>query len=458
MSEQVKREEAGVVSRREFLKLAGVAGATIGVAGGLGGLLAACGGEEQITTTTAGATDTTAGVTTTAASTETTAAEAVPEEVVIGYTTAQSGPVGPFALMMEPGVEWAVGKWNDAGGVTIGGQKVPVKVVKLDNKSDPTTSGNNAKQLILQNKAVALLSAISPGVDVAAENVAEQMGIPLMLLCDPVQSTLANFPNGLKWSYISMFDEKVMTDYVYKAAALANTNGKVAIITDTETDGTIMGDYWEQYAGQNNFQVVLRSDNQPMTTDFSTAIKDAQSKGAEIVVGCMIGPDGIALLKQMKALGYSPKFIDIEKAGADNSFYEALGDIGMGLCDTSSPTPYMKSPDLAFISEKSKALHPDGWTVSGCFLEMESHGYSQTMALLDAIDRAGSTEPKAIQTALNATNKDFSFGTVQYVDNIYSYPTVVTQHFMYDAPMVWGPGDLIKQAIAIKAPMPGLAG
>ena len=52
------------VSRREFLKIAGVAGATIGVGAGLGGLVAACGGT---TTTTAGPTTTAAGTTTTAA-------------------------------------------------------------------------------------------------------------------------------------------------------------------------------------------------------------------------------------------------------------------------------------------------------------------------------------------------------------------------------------------------------
>ena len=45
------------LSRREFLKVAGIAGATIGVGAGLGGALAACGG--GTTTTTAGATTTT---------------------------------------------------------------------------------------------------------------------------------------------------------------------------------------------------------------------------------------------------------------------------------------------------------------------------------------------------------------------------------------------------------------
>ena len=53
-------EESKSVSRREFLKVAGIAGATIGAGAGLGGLVAACGGGETTTTTAAPATTTTA--------------------------------------------------------------------------------------------------------------------------------------------------------------------------------------------------------------------------------------------------------------------------------------------------------------------------------------------------------------------------------------------------------------
>ena len=52
-----EKEEPGMlqgkaVSRRDFLKIAGIAGATVGVGAGLGGLLAACGGGTEETTTT----------------------------------------------------------------------------------------------------------------------------------------------------------------------------------------------------------------------------------------------------------------------------------------------------------------------------------------------------------------------------------------------------------------------
>lgn len=69
-------------SRREFLKLVGIAGATIGVGVGLGGLLAACGGEKTAGTTSAVATSRA----TTVATTSTTALAAGALEPVVAPT------------------------------------------------------------------------------------------------------------------------------------------------------------------------------------------------------------------------------------------------------------------------------------------------------------------------------------------------------------------------------------
>ena len=62
--EDATRSAVEGVSRREFFKIAGVAGAALGMGAGLGGLVAAC-GEEAETTTTAGATTTAAAASTT---------------------------------------------------------------------------------------------------------------------------------------------------------------------------------------------------------------------------------------------------------------------------------------------------------------------------------------------------------------------------------------------------------
>ncbi len=92
--------EGKSVSRREFLKIAGVAGAAVGVGAGLGGVLAAC-GEEETTTTTAGATTTTAAPTTTTTAAPTTTVSTGPEagrDIMLGLV---SPSTGPLALVRE---------------------------------------------------------------------------------------------------------------------------------------------------------------------------------------------------------------------------------------------------------------------------------------------------------------------------------------------------------------------
>ena len=106
-------EESKSVSRREFLKIAGIAGATIGAGAGLGGLLAACGGEETTTTTAAPATTTTAApaTTTTAAAAETTTTSAGVETgrpIKVGFVDPLTGPLAAFGVAGS----YCVAKWK----------------------------------------------------------------------------------------------------------------------------------------------------------------------------------------------------------------------------------------------------------------------------------------------------------------------------------------------------------
>lgn len=123
------------VNRREFLKLAGIAGAGLTVAGGFGSFLAACGGGET-TTTTAGATTTSAGATTTTAAgaTTTVAAGGSPLNAIfgaggqaagqgvtlnVGMLLAVTGEGSFFGDVMSKGAKLAAQQIEAAGGPTM---------------------------------------------------------------------------------------------------------------------------------------------------------------------------------------------------------------------------------------------------------------------------------------------------------------------------------------------------
>ena len=112
-------------SRREFLKLTGIAGAAVGTGAGLGGLLAACGGTS--TTTTGATTATTAASTTSAsqAATTTSVSAAVEQgrELKLGFVSPLTGNLATFGTAdqycMAGGRRWSRTVGSVATGRTI---------------------------------------------------------------------------------------------------------------------------------------------------------------------------------------------------------------------------------------------------------------------------------------------------------------------------------------------------
>ena len=119
------------VSRRQFLKIAGIAGATVGAGAGLGGVVAACGSQATTTTTTAAPTTTTAPAATTttaaAASSTTTAGVETGRPVKVGFVDPLTGNLAGFGLAGQ----YCVGKWKAAvaDGLVLGdGKKHPFDI------------------------------------------------------------------------------------------------------------------------------------------------------------------------------------------------------------------------------------------------------------------------------------------------------------------------------------------
>jgi hypothetical protein len=105
--QEIQPDQGQIVSRRDFLKIAGLTGASIGLAGGLGGLLSACGGKEETTTTAATDVPTTTTASTLAETTTTTAAKVEAGATMVGYEAAAEGADG-WSLKNPDGKEISI--------------------------------------------------------------------------------------------------------------------------------------------------------------------------------------------------------------------------------------------------------------------------------------------------------------------------------------------------------------
>lgn len=175
-------DETRSVSRREFLKIAGIAGATVGVGAGLGGLVAAC-GEEATTTTTAAATSTTAApmttTTTTAASTTTVSAETVGRELKVGFITPTTGQLAAFGVPDQYCLQRATEAVGD-GIICSDGQKHAIKFITKDSQSDAMRAAQVAGDLINNDKVdLVLVTSTADTVNPAADQC-EAAGVPCL--------------------------------------------------------------------------------------------------------------------------------------------------------------------------------------------------------------------------------------------------------------------------------------
>ncbi|WP_088318554.1 ABC transporter substrate-binding protein [Kineosporia sp. R_H_3] len=320
------------------------------------------------------------------------------EPVVLGTTLPLTGPLGIFGPPIQAGYEQAVAAINGAGGVDVGGTKRPLKLVVKDSKSDPTVVTSTAKSLINDDKAVALLGSVTPPLTIPFSVVADSEQIPAISPLTPTLAWKGANAGGWKYAYDVFVDETEQTLVNFKASDLVETNKKVALFTDTEEDGKAMGALWEQQAPAAGYTVVYRAEFPVGTTDFSQFVQKAKDSGAEVMIAQVIPPDAAALWKQMKSLGYAPKTAWPEKGGTVG-FPDAAGPLAEGATVFGWWTPTNGNVGGQAVYDANKAKFGDGL---GTQAVVASYAMVQVMA--DAITRAGSTDPDAINKALGATN------------------------------------------------------
>jgi branched-chain amino acid transport system substrate-binding protein len=342
------------------------------------------------------------------------------EEIVIGTSVPMTGPLGGIGQLVKAGYEEAVNEVNAQGGVARGDSKSKVKLVVLDNKSDPNVATQQARTLVNKNGAVALLGASTPPLNVPLSATAETLRIPIVSTTTPIRAWLAGSKSGWHYAWDLFFDEVEATKLAYKTADQTKTNKKVALFTDNEADGVVMGGLWKKNAPAMGYDVVYRANFPVGTTSYSSFINKAKAAGAEIVITQMVPPDGVALWKQMKSLSFRPKLAFCEKCGASGGWPKALGPIADGTGVFANFTP--NGPEAKAAQEtlgKTITNNPD--------LGLAVDGMTAAQVLLDAVAKAGTTDPEKLNAAIGETDKIYAAGPVKSTDNAAGLETNMLQ-------------------------------
>ncbi len=335
------------------------------------------------------------------------------EEIRIGAIYPLTGAAASTGLEMKNALELAADLINNgtrglnlplttSGGLpNLKGAKI--KLIFGDHQGNPQTGATEAERLISQEKVVALIGCYFSNVTNTASQVAERNGIPFL---NPESSSATLTQRNFKWFFRTTPHDELFVanffEFLKDVEKKKNISVKrIALFNENTLFGTETTKIEERLAGEQKYPIVEKILYPAKSTQLTTEVQRIKAANPDLILQSSYLGDAILSVKTYKELGVSPDALLANDAGFnDSEFLKTLGKDGeyilsreVWALDLTSKNPLVKQiNDLYFDRYQTN------------FNGNSARSFTGLMALAEAINRAGSTKPEAIQKALSETN------------------------------------------------------
>jgi branched-chain amino acid transport system substrate-binding protein len=288
---------------------------------------------------------------------------------------------------------------KNAGLKGLGGAKV--EVIYADNQGSPAVGQNQALRLITEEKVVALSGSYQSGVTLTTSAIAEKYGIPFL----NGESVAANLTErGFKWFFrttpVAGDFARIYLDFLKDMKTSGQKVDNIALVHENTEYGTSVANVITSTFKENGLGIAQDIAYSANTTDVQSQVLQLKDKKPDVVIMISYTSDAILYAKTFQALDYKPPMLIADNAGfSDPSTLKAVGKQIQGIFNRSSFAIGPAGSPTYLINELYKKK--SGGDDMDDTVARQMQGF---FVLIDAIDRAGSTEPAKIQAALKATD------------------------------------------------------
>jgi branched-chain amino acid transport system substrate-binding protein len=287
---------------------------------------------------------------------------------------------------------------KNAGLKGLGGAKV--EVIFADNQGSPAVGQNQALRLITEEKVVALSGAYQSGITLTASAISEKYGIPFL----SGESVAANLTErGFKWFFrttpVAGDFARIYLDFLKDMKADGAKVDNIALVHENTEYGTSVASVITSTFKENGLSIAQDIAYSANTTDVQSQVLQLKDKKPDVVIMISYTSDAILYAKTFQALDYKPAMMIADNAGfSDPSLIKTVGKSVQGIFNRSSFAIGPPGSPTFLINEMYKKKSGDDMDDT---VARQMQGF---FVLVDAIDRAGSTDPAKIQAALKATD------------------------------------------------------
>jgi len=317
-------------------------------------------------------------------------AMAAETEIRIGVYEPMTGAMAAGGQQTMEGIELA----HEQRAKVLG---LPVRVILVDNRSDKVEAATAVTRLIQKDKVCAIIGSYGSGLSMSGGPVAQAAKVPVMG-CSPTNPlvTLGN-DYYFRACFIDPFQGRVMAQFAFDKLGAR----KAAIIQDIAQDYAVgLANFFKQAFVEltgDPKSVVAFTSYQTGDRDYTAQLTYVANAKPDVVFAPGYYADAAVLVTQARSLGLKMPFLGGDTFEAPE-FIEIGGKNVEGVYFS---THYSADAPVTPASEKFVALYKAKFkTAPNTFAAL---GYDCYNLVLDAIERAGSSDPKAIRDAIAKT-------------------------------------------------------
>lgn len=322
--------------------------------------------------------------------------------IKVGVAGPHSGDLASYGIPTVKAAELVAEKVNAAGGVL--GR--PVELIVEDDVCKPEVATNTATKLVSDGVNV-VLGHICSGATKAALGIYNDAHIVVMSpsATNPGLTQSGDYPNFFRT--IASDDTQAKLGAEFTVGTLGAK--KIAVLHDKGDYGKGYAEFARKYLEamkDEGVEVVLFEGITPGAVDYSAIVQKINQSGAEAVVYGGYHPEASKIVTQMKKKMMDIPFVS-DDGVKDDTFIKVAGEFSEGVY-ASGP---MDVSDLPMFKEAVEAHKAKYGEDPGAFFK---EGYAASLALLNAIEKAGSTDYDAIEKALRTEYVDTPVGPISF--------------------------------------------
>jgi branched-chain amino acid transport system substrate-binding protein len=293
--------------------------------------------------------------------------------------------------------------------VTIGGKKVKLEIQAEDDAADPK-QGTAAAQKLCDAKVAGVVGHLNSGTTIPASKVYHDCGIPHI-------TGAATNPNLTKPGYDTTYRIIANDNALGAALALYAADKlklkKVAVIDDRTAYGQGVAEVFSNTAKSKGMQIVDQQFTNDKATDFMAILTAIKAKNPDAIFYGGMDPQAGPMLRQMEQLGMT----NVKFFGGDGICTAEIAKLSGGaktlgnvICAEGGAS-LGKMPGGTEWKKRYDAKYPNQFQV------YSPYTYDATFVLVDAMQRAGSTDPKKYIPELKKAHFKGVTSTIEFEPN-----------------------------------------